>query len=71
MKFKEKIKWNPTVEVRKFIKDLIEMENKEEHFEIATRIWERKQNPPLTKEEWKIICDIGEAPGFEKNLFSE
>ena len=69
MTFEEKMKWNPTYEVRQFIRDLMEMENKEEQFEIATRIG--KQNPPLTKEEWKIICEIGQVPGFEKILFPE
>ena len=49
MTFDEKVNFNPNQEVRKFIKDLIEMENKEEQFKIATRIG--KQNPPLTKEE--------------------
>ena len=41
MTFEEKIKWHPTVEemiIRQCIQDLMEMENKEEQFEIATRI---------------------------------
>ena len=74
MTFEEKIKWHPTVEeiiIRQCIQDLMEMENKEEQFEIATRIWERKQNPPLSYVEWKIICEIGDCPGFEKILFPE
>ena len=69
MTFEEKMNFNPTFEASKFIRDLLNMENKEEQFEIATRLRERPK--PLTKEEWKIICEIGDSPGFEKILFSK
>ena len=74
MTFEEKMKFNPTVEeiiIRQCIQDLLEMENKEEKFEKATRIWKIKQNPPLSYVEWKIICEIGDCPGFEKIFFQK
>ena len=43
MIFEEKLKYNPTFEVRKFIKDLIEMENTEEQFKMENnKNWETK-----------------------------
>ena len=54
--------------VRKSIRDLQDMENKEEQFEIAIKIGERLQNPPLSKKEWEIICELC-VPGFEEILF--
>ena len=43
----------------------------EKQFETAISLGEKPQNPPLTKKEWEIICEIAEIPGFEKILFSE
>ena len=54
-------------ETRKSIRDLQDMENKEEQFEIACQIKERD----LTKKEWEIICEIGDFSEFIEILFPE
>ena len=58
-------------EVRKAIIDLQNMENKEEQFEMACQFAERVHDPPLTKEEFEVFCEICEIPGFIKILFPE
>ena len=58
------------MKIRKEIRDLLDMTDQpEKQFEMALSIGETLQNPPLTKKEWEIICEIAEIPGFEKILF--
>ena len=58
--------------MRKNIRDLLDMTDQpEKQFKMALSLGETPQNPPLTKKEWEIICEIAGIPGFEKILFPE
>ena len=58
------------MKIRKEIQDLLEMTDQpEKQFEMALLIGEKPKNPPLSKKEWEIICEIVGIKGFEKILF--
>ena len=57
-------------EIRKEIQGLLNMTDQpEKQFEMALSLGERPKNPPFTKKEWKIICEICGVSGLEKILF--
>ena len=60
----------PQNEIRKELLDLFNMTDQlEKQFEMALEIAERSKDPPFTKEEWRILCELCDVPGFEEYLF--
>ena len=70
MAFQEKIDYQPLeTNPRKSIINLQNIENKEKQFRLALEFCQCLHDPPLTKKEWEIFCEICDVPGFEEIFF--
>ena len=49
-------------QIRQWFIDLLEMENLDEQFEIAAELDFPFPAESLSKDEWRIICELGELP---------